>query len=217
MRITRPASQWKAPPAAVENKKLMMPSETEGLFSTDHLLGNLKQRTISSGIIHAAAQVVQFILTLGFNVVQARLLTPADFGLVAMVMTVIGFLQIFQDMQLSTATIQRSEINHAQVSNLFWLNVAVSGAMSLLMVAGAPLVAGFYHEPRLLRIALALSAYFILNGLAGQHFALLKRQMRFLVISVIEVVSVAIALSIGILLTLTGYGYWSLVVATLAQ
>ena len=186
-------------------------------FSTDHLLGNLKRRTVSGGIVQVIAQGLQFILTLGYNVALARLLTPQEFGLVAMVMTVIGFLQIFRDMGLSTATIQRPDITHAQVSNLFWLNVAVSGAISLVIAAGAPAIAWFYHEPRLINIALALSVYFILNGLAGQHVALLNRQMRFVAISVIEAGSMAVGLSIGITMAFTGYGYWSLVAATLTQ
>ena len=65
--------------------------------------------------------------------VLARLLAPQEFGLVAMVTVVMDFLRIFQDMGLSTATVQRQEITHAQVSNLFWVNVAVGGAMTLLM------------------------------------------------------------------------------------
>ena len=67
--------------------------------------------------------------------VLARLLVPQDFGLVAMVTTVMGFLRIFQDAGLSTATVQRQEITHAQVSNLFWVNVALGGIITLL-VAG---------------------------------------------------------------------------------
>src|SRR4051812_23867450 len=117
-------------------------------FSTDHLLENLNKRTISGGMVQGGAQAVQFVLSLSYNVALARILTPHDFGLVAMVMTVIGFLQIFRDMGLSTATIQRADITHAQVSNLFWLNVAVSGAISLMIAAGAPLIAWFYHEPK---------------------------------------------------------------------
>jgi len=186
-------------------------------FSTDHLQGKLKQKTVSGGIVQVVAQGLQFVLTLSYNIVLARLLSPEEFGLVAMVMTVIGFLQVFRDMGLSTATIQRPDITHAQVSNLFWLNIAVSGAISLLVAAGAPVIAWFYHEPRLINITFALSASFILNGLAGQHVALLNRQMRFMAISIIEAGSMAVGLSVGFTMALTGYGYWSLVAATLVQ
>lgn len=201
----------------MKNTESAVADKKPNFFGTDHLLSDLKQRTILSGVVRVSAQGVQFLLSLGYNIAQARLLTPQDFGLVAMVMTIIGFLQIFRDMGLSTATIQRADITHAQVSNLFWLNVSVSGLISLIIAVGGPVMAWFYHEPLLTNIAFALSGYFILNGLAGQHMALLNRQMRFMAISLVEVGSMAVGFLIGISLALTGFGYWSLVVATLAQ
>src|SRR5262245_6632160 len=88
-------------------------------LATDHLLTNLKGRTISGGFVTVLAQGFQMALNLLSTVVLARLLTPKDFGLVAMVTTVTGFLRIFQDAGLSTATVQREGITHTQVSNLF--------------------------------------------------------------------------------------------------
>ena len=152
-------------------------------FATCHLLTNLRQRTISSGVITAAAQGAQFLLNLVYIMVLARLLLPREFGLVAMVTTVMGFLRIFQDAGLSTATVQRQEITHAQVSNLFWVNVGVGAVITLLVAALAPAVAWFYHEPRLIGITLVLSSTFLLASLAAQNVALLNRQMRFSAIS----------------------------------
>src|SRR6266436_230772 len=158
-------------------------------LSTDHLLTNLRQRTISSGLVTTAAQGTQFFLNLGYIMVLARLLVPQEFGLVAMVTTVTGFLRIFQDAGLSMATVQRQEITHAQVSNLFWVNVAVGGITTLLVAASAPVVAWFYREPRLVGMTLVLSITFVLTSAAVQHIALLNRQMRFTVIAAIDVLS----------------------------
>src|SRR5262245_53737879 len=97
-----------------------MGSSSEQHFATHHLLTNLRQRTISSGLIIAAAQGAQFFVNLAYIMVLARLLAPQEFGLVTMVTTIMGFLRIFQDAGLSTATVQREEITHGQVSNLFW-------------------------------------------------------------------------------------------------
>src|SRR6266851_9920456 len=91
---------------------------TDRHFATDHLLPNLKGRTISGGFVSGVAQVVQFGLNLTSTIVLARLLVPQDFGLVAMVMTVTGFFRIFHDAGLGTATVQREGITHTQVSNL---------------------------------------------------------------------------------------------------
>ena len=186
-------------------------------FATRHLLTNLKQRTISSGLITVAAQGAQFLLNLVYIMVLARLLLPQEFGLVAMVTTVMGFLRIFQDAGLSTATVQRQEITHAQVSNLFWVNVGVGGVITLLVAASAPAVAWFYHEPRLVGITLVLSTTFLLASLAVQHVALLNRQMRFSAIAMIDIASMLTGYLTGIGIALLGYGYWALVAANVVQ
>src|SRR6184192_829674 len=196
-----------APPASTSDQH----------FATDHLLTNLRQRTISSGVVTAAAQGVQFVLNLAYIMVLARILVPQEFGLVAMVTTVTGFLHIFQDAGLSTATVQRQDITHAQVSNLFWVNVVVGGVTTLLVAASAPAVAWFYREPRLVGITLVLSITFVLASSAVQHIALLNRQMRFKVIAVIDILSMLAGYLTGIGMALSKYGYWALVGATVTQ
>ena len=104
----------------------------EKYVRTDHLLGDIKHRTISSGLITVAAQGVQFVLNLVSIMILARLLTPKDFGLYAMVTAVMGYVIVFKDAGLSTATVQREGLTHRQVSNLFWLNIALSGTVTLV-------------------------------------------------------------------------------------
>ncbi|PYJ68102.1 MAG: lipopolysaccharide biosynthesis protein [Verrucomicrobia bacterium] len=184
---------------------------------TDHLLDDLKGRTISGTFITIAAQGIKFLLNLAFIMVLARLLTPKDFGLYAMVTTIMGFLWIFQDIGLSTATVQRQEINHTQVSNLFWVNVGVGSLITLVVAASAPVIAWFYREPRLIGITLVLSTTFLLSSSAVQHIALLNRQMRFGVIAMLDVVSVLGSYLTGVGMALSGYGYWALVGANVIQ
>jgi O-antigen/teichoic acid export membrane protein len=178
---------------------------------TDHLLTDLKQRTVSSAFITFVAQGAQFALNFASIMILARLLSPKDFGLFAMVTTVMGLLNVFKDARLSTATVQREFITHAQVSNLFWINVAVSGAIGLVLAISSPVIAWFYHEPRLVPITLLLSVTFLLSGLAVQHTALLNRQMRFKVIAFIQVSSLLIGVVVGVSMAWLGCGYWSLV------
>ena len=185
-------------------------------FATDHLLTGLKERAVSSGVVTMVAQGAQFVLTLASTMVLARLLTPQDFGLVAMVTTVIGFFRIFNDAGLSTATVQREGITHAQVSNLFWTNVMLGVAITLLLAICAPVVARFYHEPRLVNITLALCLTFLFTTSAVQHMALLKRQMRFKAIALIQVSSMAAGILTGIGMALLKCGSWSLVGMQLA-
>jgi len=184
-------------------------------LSTDHLLTDLKGRTISGAFVTMVAQAAQFMLSLTSIMVLARLLTPKDFGLFAMVTTVIGYLRVFKDAGLSTATIQREGITHAQVSNLFWINIAISGAISLILAAGSPIIAWFYREPRLIPITLVLSSTFFLSGLMIQHTALLNRQMRFKAIAFIQVGSMLVGVAVGIGMAWLRYNYWALVFSNL--
>src|SRR5207302_886792 len=84
-------------------------------IKTDHLLANLKQRTISAGVVTISSQAAKFLLSLGSTVILARLLTPRDFGLVAMVTAVTGLLAMFRHAGLATPTVQREHLTHAQV------------------------------------------------------------------------------------------------------
>jgi PST family polysaccharide transporter len=185
-------------------------------FRTDHLLANLKGRTISSGFVTIAAQGAKFVLSMASIVVLARLLTPRDFGLVAMVTAVTNVLFVLRDAGLSTATVQREGITHAQVSNLFWVNLVLGGLISVVVVGLAPAIAWFYREPRLVGIAMVLSMTSLLRGLTVQHMALLNRQMRFKAIAAIEVSSIGAGFVTGLVMALLGCGYWSLVGSALS-
>jgi PST family polysaccharide transporter len=188
---------------------------TQEHFQTDHLLSNLKRRTVSNGAITATAQLGKFCLSLVSTMILARLLNPADFGLVALVTTAANFFQAFKDAGLSLATVQRDKITHAQVSNLFWMNVVVSASCAMFLAALAPVLAWFYREPRLIGIALPLSATFLISGTAVQHQALLRRQMRFKAMAVIDLGSMAAGVLAGSLMAFWGFAYWSLVGSSL--
>lgn len=172
---------------------------------------DLKGHAVRGGVVTIAAQGIKFCLQLGSIVVLARLLTPDDFGLVAMVTAVTGFVAIFKDAGLSMATVQKAEIDHNQVSTLFWINVAISLGLMCLTAALAPAVAWFYHEPRLTRIALALAGAFIIGGLTIQHQALLRRQMHFGALALIEIISMLVGAVTGIVSAWYGADYWALV------
>ena len=92
-------------------------------------------------------------------------------------------------MYIWAATIQKDTISDAQVSTLFWINVALSAALAALIVASAPLVSRFYDEPRLIWITAAFGATMVTGGLTAQHIALLQRQMLFGRLAVIEICS----------------------------
>jgi PST family polysaccharide transporter len=176
---------------------------------TDHLLHNIGRRAVSGGFATVAAQMAKFVLNFAAAAILARLLSPKEFGLVGMVLGVIGLVGIFNELGLSTATVQRQYITQQQVSNLFWINVAVSGIVSVASCGLAPLLAKFYHDPRVTWIMLSLSLMFLLTGSTVQHRALLVRQMRFPVVAVIEVTSMFVGFTSACLLAWMGFAYWA--------
>ena len=180
-------------------------------FSTDHLHADLKGRSVRGGMLTLSSQGVQFAMQSIATVVLARLLTPADFGLVAMVTAITGLGQAFADLGLSEATIQHPEISHRQVSTLFWINVAVGLTLTSITAGLAPLLAWFYREPRLKDITFLISLTFLIGGLRVQHDALLRRQMRFSSLAIRDIASYVVAVPVAILLAWRGAGYWALV------
>jgi O-antigen/teichoic acid export membrane protein len=198
-------------------KNLFSGAKNEKYFRTDHLKDDLKRRSVRGGAVTMVAQVFKFSFSLGSNVVLARLLTPQDYGLIGMATAVTGFVTLFKDLGLSMATVQKEEINHEQVSNLFWVNLALSVTTALIAVAIAPGIAWFYHEPRLIWITLALAIGFIIGGLGVQHSALLNRQMQYKVLMFNDVLSMLLGIASAMVAAWYGLGYWALVIMPLVS
>ncbi len=194
-----------------------MPKNTpKDYFNTDHLKADLKQRSVRGGAVTIFAQSSKFGLKFGSTIVLARMLVPEDYGLIGMATVVTGFVEYFKDLGLSTATIQRREINHQQISTLFWINIAVACIVALVVALLAPVVASFYNEPRLEGITQALAINFIFGGLTVQHQALLKRQMQFTSLAKIEIASMFVGVATAVIAAYYGLNYWALVLMFLA-
>jgi O-antigen/teichoic acid export membrane protein len=175
---------------------------------------DLKQRVIRGGFAKICSQGASFLVRIGSLMILARLLDPKDFGLVGMVTAVTGVFNVFRDFGLSAAAVQRTTVTNEQASTLFWINLSVGAILGLLVVAMAPFVVLFYHEPRLLGVTAALASGFLFNAAGVQHSAILERQMRFTTLSVIDIVSLLTSILVGIGMALHGYGYWALVATT---
>jgi polysaccharide transporter, PST family len=187
----------------------------EAELSTDHLTGDLGRRSRRGGVVLLSAQMVRVLGQMGTLVVLARLLPPQAFGLLAMVAAIGLVLDLVKEFGLSGATIQKTNITHAQVSTLFWINAGVGAALAVLLFLAAPLIARFYGQPELEGIARWLALGFVASGLTVQHWALLRRQMRFGAIAGMETTADLASFAASITLALNGAGYWALVVQRL--
>lgn len=193
-----------------------MSKETRaGLWGTTVATGDLKHRTVRGGVVTVTAQAVKFALQVGSTMILARLLSPADFGLIAMVAAVTGLAALFKDLGLSAAIIQRPQITSAEVSNLFWVNVAVSLALVAVTAALGPVLVWFYGESKLLAITLVLALSYLPGGLVVQPQALLRRQMRFGVLAGVELSAQLAGVAAGVAAAWWGAGYWALLIMQL--
>ncbi len=183
----------------------------EKWFSTRHLKDNLKSQTVHGGISTITGQALSFIFTFLSTIIMARILTPNDYGLVTMVTAFTGFVTIFKDLGLSAAIIQKEEIEQQQVSAVFWINVLISLGIAIIAVLLAPVLVSLYKEPRLFNIALVFAASIFISGFSLQHNALMKRQMKFKTLSVLQVISSCLSITISVLMAFTGFGYWAIV------
>jgi O-antigen/teichoic acid export membrane protein len=151
------------------------------------------------------------ILALLANIVLARLLAPADFGLVAMAAVVLGFIEIFKDLGTGSAIIRQKDISEQLVSSIFWFNIGFGALATVAAIALAPLIADFYHEPRVTAVLQAMSISFLLSAMAIVQSSLLARQMEFAKVAKIELAAATISYVVGIGAALLGHGVWSLV------
>jgi O-antigen/teichoic acid export membrane protein len=166
--------------------------------------------TVLSSILGLAVQIIA-------TVVLARILTPGDFGVVAMVTTFSLLLVNFGLNGFTEAVLQREVIDHALASNLFWINLCIGSLLTIGFTAAGSLLAWFYGDPRVARVAAGMSLTIIVTSASVQHLALLKRAMRFSVVSATDLVARATSVAVSIILGWAGWGYWALVAGAVAQ
>lgn len=161
--------------------------------------------------VGVATLAIKACLDVGSIAILARLLTPNDFGVVAMGGTVLNLLRIIGDWGLVMASTQRLQLSTAQSSALFWVNTTIGAALTLLSVAIAPLLALIFNEPQVVPITMVLSITVFAIGVGAQHEAIIRRRLMYSILHIIDVTSQAIGLVVGVVLSISGAGIWSLV------
>jgi PST family polysaccharide transporter len=170
----------------------------------------LESRTVRGIGWTATSQLAQMLMSVLISAILARLLTPGDFGLIAMVLVFSNFVAIFSGFGLQSAIVQKKEVSDEAVSVTFWINVGLGALLTLALAASAPLIAAFYSEPRLTPLVVFISTTFFIASFCNVPFALLTKRMNFKAIGIIGICSIGISGPIAIFLALSGYGVWSL-------
>lgn len=180
-------------------------------------MSTLKSQGISAFIWHFSgklgAQGIAFIV----SIFLARLLEPAEFGLVAMVSVIIGMAQIFTNIGLGGALIQRKRVLPVHYSSVFYFNISIAALLSLLTFFSAQLIADFYNNDQLVTLTHVMSISFLITAFSSVQSTKLRREMKFPLLTKIRITSGLISGIIGVVLAIYGAGVWSLVALSLSS
>jgi O-antigen/teichoic acid export membrane protein len=201
----------------LDRGRQMIPFNAEGIFHPRVGNHELRRRAVRGAATTISASGLALAVQVISTVILARLLTPADFGVVTMVTTFSLLLVNFGLNGFTEAVIQCREIDHHTASNLFWINTGAALVLAIAFHAAGSLLARFYQNPLVPQVATCLSVGILISAGAVIHLALLKRAMRFIGVSGNDFVGRGVNTLVSIVLALRGWGYWALVAGIIAQ
>lgn len=175
------------------------------------MVASLASSAARGSAITLAFQAIRLAVMFGSLFVLARLVAPESFGLMAMVTAIVGVAEIFRDFGLSMAALQAKDLTRAQKSNLWWINCGIGLLLTAIVFALAHPIAAFYGEPSLIPIVQVISITFLLGGASTQFRVQINRGLRFVALSITDVVPYFLSAVIAIVLAVTTGSIWALV------
>jgi teichuronic acid exporter len=140
-----------------------------------------------------------------------RILDPEDFGLMAEASLIIGLFSMLGDLGVGAALIQKDNLSSDEIARNFGFLLIVNGALCVLLLSGASLIASYFNEPRLVPMLQALSAVFVLMALYALPQSVLMREMEFKARSLIELMATLVSSLTTVTAAYWGAGVWALV------
>lgn len=171
----------------------------------------LKRKTFSAVRWTSAAAAFRAVLQITQVAVLARLLSPEDYGLMAMVGAVLGFAGIFTDIGLNSAFVQRQRVTETQRSSLFWLNVAVGAGVTLLVVAASPLFSKLFGDERLTPLMMLSATTFVVGSVGQQVRMAAEKELNFRPVVLLETTAALLGFLTALISAIAGCGVYSLV------
>lgn len=175
----------------------------------------MKQKALSATLWSGAdiflRQGLQFVV----SIILARLLSPEEFGIIALLYLFTGLASIFVDSGFSAALIQKQDITHDDESTVFWFNLAMGALTGIILVLLGPAIAAFYQQPVLVLLINLMALNILVTALGSVHGTLLTKHLDFS--SQMKIGAIASVLSgiVAIVMARHGYGIWALAVQTL--
>ncbi|MGV8095625.1 MAG: lipopolysaccharide biosynthesis protein [Mangrovibacterium sp.] len=170
------------------------------------------RKSIGTGIFYTAlAKYSNIVISIIITAVLARLLTPSEYGIVAIVMVFITFFNYLADFGIGPALIQNKELKKEDIESIFSVSVLIALSLSTLFYLSAELISRFYDNPELLNIARWLSISVLVFTINVVPNALNKKELKFKEIGIISVVVQIVCGIIAVILALLGFSYYALI------
>ncbi len=185
------------------------PPSAEGAVAAPKNLGHTASR---GAAVTASGLWLKTLIQLVSTMLLARLLDPSDFGLVVMIMAIVGVADLVRDFGMTGAILQARSLTQRQWSGLLWFSALLGGGLMVVIAACAPLIAALYGEPQLLVLTLAVAPTLLLNGLAMPLQASIQRDLRFGTLAMIDIVAMLVGVVLSLIAAVLGFGVWSLVI-----
>ncbi|HYB59529.1 MAG TPA: MOP flippase family protein [Candidatus Acidoferrales bacterium] len=171
------------------------------------LNGKIRTGVAWTGLTQVAGQTAYLVI----SVILTRLLSPQDFGLVAMVLVFTGFASVFTDLGFGASLVQKLDLNQHHKNAVFWISIVAGALVTLIMAAAAPYIASFYSVPALQPLTVAISLIFFINAFATVKAALLQKAMDFRKLAAAQLTGIVLSGIVAIYIAFSGFGVWSIV------
>jgi lipopolysaccharide exporter len=176
---------------------------------------DLKRKTVLNVSYNATGRATIVFVQLISNVVLARTLLPGDFGIVGFANIIVGLLWAFNEFGVNTAITQKANLERTDLYTGVTIKFGIGLLTTCIALMMAPLAHLFFDSAEVVNVIRALSVNFILAGFCFIPGVLMARELEYKKITLINVISAALGASISILMAISGYGYWSIVISAI--
>ncbi len=165
----------------------------------------------------AGFNIISQIFSWSITIVVARILVPADYGLMEVSTILTGYAAMFSELGLGSAIIQRRNSAPNEISSVFWFSFLISLLFALFCFPLSYFTAQIFKEPRVIYLTQAVALVFIFSGLQIVPFNLLKKELRFKAVGIIQMCGVIVSCVLMLILAHMGAGVWTLMIGMIVR
>lgn len=178
---------------------------------------SLKNSAVSGAKWNVIANGGKYFITFFLSIILARLLEPAEFGLIGMLSIFIAIATVFVDSGLNTALVRSKTVSQEDYTTVFYFNILISLGFYFLLFFTAPLIAGFYNEPILVILTRLISLIFVINSFGLIQNTILLRELNFKKQSICYLSGLVVSVIISVVMAFMRFGVYSIVAQAVSQ